>query len=686
MNRYRCTLVARIALGILIGLAPLAVRAAEQAAQHEAAEARLADSVRYLASDELQGRGLGTKGLDLAAGFIAQQFADAGVRTDLIDDQAFQKFAAPSVASLGPDNRLKLVGPGKCAGEPAVEIDLAVAKEYRPLAMSGSGTFDLPLVFAGYGITTEDEKYDDYAGIDAKGKAVVVLRHEPDRDNPKSVFNGTKDSKYAPLQGKVTNALKHGAAAVVFCTGQFEIDRNLARVRQRLEKTRGELEKAEAELQKHEPEKSEPESKGPRTPQDTKTGQQRVEMLRRRVEAYEKTLESAGDPEVSFTHGGPAMAEGELPVVHCRRGPLELVFDTAVKTDLATLEKRIDEGPAPCSHPLQGWRLVGQVDVRRSQPQIKNVVAVLPGEGPLADETIVLGAHYDHVGWGSTAGSLPKERVVCNGADDNASGVAVLVEVARRLAQRPEKLPRRIVFIAFAGEERGMLGSAHYVKNPSFPLEKTVAMLNLDMVGRLRDSGLMISGLGSAKELPSLVDRLNQQHKFALRKIDGGGGASDHAPFLRQKIPAVHFCTGLHADYHRPSDDFAKINVPGMCRVVDLAVDMTVALAQLPRKPEFTAAKPGSGGRSDRPVLGIRPDLGHGEAGVAIAGLAPGGPAEKAGLRIGDVILQLDKTQIGSLDDLLKALAGHKAGDRVSVTVRRGGKDVPVELKLSPRR
>ena len=205
---------------------------------------------------------------------------------------------------------------------------------------------------------------------------------------------------------------------------------------------------------------------------------------------------------------------------------------------------------------------------------MKNVVGVLAGEGPLADETIVVGAHYDHVGFGGPGSLAPWTHEVHNGADDNASGTAALIEVAERLATSEKGPRRRVVFIAFTAEERGLIGSAYYCRNPRFALEKTVAMINMDMVGRLVDDKLIVYGTGTAAEFDHLMDTTAARLKFEITKHEGGFGPSDHASFYAQKIPVLHLFTGNHNDYHRPSDDVEKLNVPGMRRVVDFVADV----------------------------------------------------------------------------------------------------------------
>src|SRR6185503_10649265 len=269
-------------------------------------------------------------------------------------------------------------------------------------------------------------------------------------------------------------------------------------------------------------------------------------------------------------------------------------------------EKEIDGDLTPRSIELKGWRAEGQAEVIEKKAKVKNVVAVLDGEGPLANETIVLGAHYDHLGHGGEGSLAPWTTEIHNGADDNASGTATLLEVAHRLATSSQKPRHRIVFIAFTGEERGLYGSAYYARQPRFPLEKTIAMFNLDMVGRLNDDKLAVYGTGTAKEFDSLIERLCKEQDFKLSKHEGGFGPSDHSSFYAKKIPVLHLFTGTHSDYHRPSDDTTKLNIEGMRRVADLLVDIVQATDAADQKPTYLEIKRVEqiGGDSDRPYFG----------------------------------------------------------------------------------
>jgi hypothetical protein len=579
--------------------------AAAQAEDASAIEKRLADSARSLASDEMEGRGVGTKGLDRAAECIAAQFSQSGLKANLFAGSPYQKFAVTMSVKLGANNRLALVGPSSDPAKPQ-RIDLKPGEDFNPLALGGSATFDLPLVFAGYGITGPSEHYDDYAGLDAGGKAVVILRHQPQQGDPKSVFGGTSPSQHAAFARKVANAADHRASAVVFVSDGFDIQKNVADAHKRWQDALDRLAQQHAAFKKAPasgakallrslfPARGDAEAKkSPSlTLEQIESQRNKIDDLARQVASWSDQIRTSQDPVLSFDRAGRDNAGRALPVVYCRRSVINRVLQAVARTDLAAVEKQIDSGSSPRSRPLDGWRVVGQVDLERTQVEVKNVVAVCEAQGPAADQTIVVGAHYDHLGFGRSGAQPPDPKSIRHGADDNASGVAVMIEVARTLGQRKEKLGRRVVFVAFAGEEMGLLGSQFYVNNPSFPLDKTVAMVNLDMVGRLRNDKLTVGGSGSAAGFSDLLDELNRRYGFQLTKSPAGFGPSDQLPFYGRKLPVMHFFTGLHEDYHRPSDQWEKLNLAGMRRIAAMVADVVVALANGKERPQYVPPAP----------------------------------------------------------------------------------------------
>jgi membrane-associated protease RseP (regulator of RpoE activity) len=325
----------------------------------------------------------------------------------------------------------------------------------------------------------------------------------------------------------------------------------------------------------------------------------------------------------------------------------------------------------------------------------RNVIGILPGRDPvLRNQTVVVGAHYDHLGHGGF-GSLDPDStgLVHNGADDNASGAAALIQVAARLAAAPPA--RTVVFIAFSGEELGLLGSTHYVKEPIYPLSGTLAMVNLDMVGRLRNGRLIVYGARSAKEFPALLDSLNWYAGFDLKAQGDGYGPSDHSSFYAAKRPVLHLFTDLHEDYHRTTDDWQKVNYDGLKRVADFSLGLVTALANRTRPltfldlpapvPTQTVAASAAGTPGYGAYLGTVPDMTGAPGGVRLVGVRAGSPAEKAGLRGDDIITRIGSTETPDLQAMTDALRSHKPGESVEIVVRRGASVTTLRATLGAR-
>ena len=321
----------------------------------------------------------------------------------------------------------------------------------------------------------------------------------------------------------------------------------------------------------------------------------------------------------------------------------------------------------------------------------QNVVAVLPGSSPaLRGQLLVIGAHYDHLGYGGF-GALDPDSTgkVHDGADDNASGVAALIEVARLLHAR--HAARTIVFIAFSGEEIGTIGSAYFVKHPLVePVDSVYAMLNMDMVGRLRKDRLLALGAATAQEFPALLDSLNRKEgaRFDLRASGDGWGPSDHASFFAAKRPVLQFFTDLHEDYHRTTDRWQKINAVGLARVAGFVADVAWTLANRAAPLTFVDAAPpqmAAGGSGYGAYLGTIPDMTGSPGGVRLVGVRAGSPAERAGLKAGDVITGMGSKAIANLIEMTEALRSHQPGDSVTIAVTRDGTAIHLSAVLGKR-
>jgi len=580
---------------------------------------RVGEHVRFLASPALKGRMSGTPELDRAARYIADYFRAAGLQPAVCDAKGkrsyYQDFQVTVGAKLGRQNRAAV---RTAAGS----VPLKLEKDYTPLNFSDSGQATLPVLFAGYGITAAEHNYDDYAHLDANGKAVIVLSHEPQEDNEKSVFDGRGLTTHATVTSKAINARNHGARAMIFVNDP---------------------------------------------------------------------VPHAGEEDRLLKLGSVTGPENAgLLVIHARGEVVERWLQPFGKT-LAQLQSAIDESLKPQSFALDGVELHLAVDVQRLRARTRNVAGLLPGsDAKLREECVVLGAHYDHLGLGFRNSLAPQQTgQVHPGADDNASGTAGLLELARELAARKQSLKRSILFLAFSAEELGLLGSAHYTKQPLVPLEKTVAMLNLDMVGRPRDGKLTVGGADTSPIFREVLARANTVG-LTVSYSSSGFGSSDHQSFYTKNIPVLFFFSGLHADYHKPSDTADRIQTADLARVATLALNVAQELARREERPAFVKLQepqaPVGGGAGYGAYFGSIPDMGEEVRGVKFADVRPGSPAAQAGLRAGDILVQFAGKEITNLYDFTYALRAHKPGEEVQVTVLRGSERLTVTVKLAQRR
>ncbi len=414
----------------------------------------------------------------------------------------------------------------------------------------------------------------------------------------------------------------------------------------------------------------------------------------------------AGDPHFKATvaAGRGAIAvlvllpEGEaLPDPEAEQRPAVKVPVVAISSEAADAVRAAAEA---------GEHAAVTAAIEPRMVEARNVVALIPGSDPtVGREVVIIGAHYDHLGMGGDGSLAPDDRVVHNGADDNASGTAALMEVAHLLQAPSRKPARTILFLAFTGEEKGLWGSAHYVEEPLRPMENTVAMVNMDMVGRLRENTLTVYGTGTAEEWPSVLEEINgrQADPMVLASIADGFGPSDHSSFYGAKIPVLMLFTNTHSEYHRPEDDWELINREGLERVTSFAADlvgeiagsedaevMALTLVEGAGNPHGGAmasdqAPSSSGGPGYGAYMGTIPDMTPREFGVRITGVREESPAEKAGLQGGDVIVEFAGKEITDLYAYTYALREHKPGDEVVVVVLRGDERLSLSVVLGSR-
>jgi peptidase M28-like protein/PDZ domain-containing protein/PA domain-containing protein len=373
-----------------------------------------------------------------------------------------------------------------------------------------------------------------------------------------------------------------------------------------------------------------------------------------------------------------------IVVVNITNQVADAMLAAVSKTTTTLLETLNEEGSAFKSFVLENSTCEVSSDVQMIRNSSMNVVGEIEGSDPSSKKRyIVFGGHYDHLGWGQD-GSLykGKEPMIHNGADDNASGTAGVLEIAQYFSVNKPK--HSMLFMAYSGEEMGLLGSGYWVKNPTVPLENITAMINMDMIGRLNDSTrkLNAQGVGTSPLWESILEDLNKEHKFQLGKIADGAGASDQSSFYNKDIPVLFFYSGLHSDYHRPSDDFQKINVAGVKQILDFITDAAKRMDNEPDKIAFTKVKRDESQQVQRfnIYVGTIPDYGAEVEGFKLSGVSPGGPAEIAGIKGGDIMVKFGDTEVKSIYDYMNAMGRHKPGEEIPVVVDRNGELITVTV------
>ncbi len=575
--------------------------------------AELKRHVMYLASDELEGRRPGTKGDELAANYIAEEFKSYGLKPLGDNGTYFQNFKFVSELKVGKNNSLAVDIEGKT-------INFTPDVDFRPMNFTSDTSITTQLVFVGYGIEADTLNYNDYAGIDVKDKIAMIFRYSPDGNNQSSKFSG-----YSSFTKKIMTARDKGAAGVIFVTGP---------------------------------------------------------------------VDEANAPLLPLRNERGSMNSG-IAVIQLDQKVANSLFEN-IGMDLYSLQKTINENKKPNSFNFPNTTVTLTTEIEKIYSNTANVVGYIEGmDAALKNEHIIIGAHFDHLGFGGvgSGSTSPDTIAIHNGADDNASGVAGLLEIAQSIASKRTQIKRSYVFVAFAAEELGLLGSAYYVKNSPLPLEKSVAMINLDMIGRLKDSVLTIQGVGTSPVWNEIIQKQSavggSNSVFKLKLGQDGFGSSDHASFNSKNIPVLFFFTGLHGDYHRPSDDWQLINYDGQKMVTNFVIGVLEQLDVVSEKPKYVKIEPTpgmrEGGRGFRVSFGIMPDFGDDSRGMRISGTRAGSPAEKAGLKANDIIVKFGGKSVKNIYDLTSLLGDFKPGDEVEVVVLRGDETLTLKATLQGR-
>jgi Tol biopolymer transport system component len=559
---------------------------------------RIAQDVAWLAAPEREGRGLGTRGLAEAGGYLETRLRALGLEPAGDEGGFRHHFPVVTTAAIGPATRLSL------DGRPVAREDLTV------LGFSASGRAQGAMALAGYGIVDEKVGLDDYRGLDVRGKIVLVRRFVPEG---LPGLGASQRTKLGDLRRKAWTARERGAVALLV---------------------------VDWPVPPGHPRSGDPDWKQP-----------------------------SEAPLVTPTPEGTA--DAGIPVMMVRRAVV-----------------------APLLPRLEGGRTVPaalETALVRQTSEAFNVVGRLRAGRSSGRGALVIGAHYDHLGYGGRASLAPERHEPHPGADDNASGTATVLEVARSLAARRSELSRDVVVALFSGEEAGLLGSTQFVRSHGPLLSESVAMLNLDMVGRLRGNRVEVLGIDTAPEWQPLLANACEAQAIECAPGNEGFGASDQASFYTAGLPVLHFFTGTHGDYHKPSDVASKINASGAAAVAGLVERVAMNLEAQPRltyRKGVSTADRGDA-RTFNASLGTIPDYAGpsgGTPGVLLSGVRPGGAADKAGLRAGDVLVRLGAHEIRNVQDLGFALGASRPGEAVTAVVLRGGKELRLETVLQESR
>jgi len=563
----------------------------------------LSQHVNYLASDSLAGRKPGTEGDLAAAKYIANEFEKVGLLK--FNETYFQKLLVTTEVKAGEKNSFTIG-----------EYSATLATDYTPMSYTANANVEAKVVFAGYGFNINEDslKWNDFDKIDAKGKWVIILRADPELDNPNSAF-----ITYSKDRTKILAARDAGAAGVLLVSG-------------------AEVEKDDLLM-------------------ELKLGRDNVSEM--------------------------------IPVANITRALANKILLQSGKT-IEDLEKLIIESHSPSSFEIETSVNIS-LEVIKGEVETQNVVAYIEGSDPnLKNEYVVLGAHYDHLGMGGAeSGSRrPDTTAVHNGADDNASGVAAMIEIAEKLSAMKDSLKRSVVFVAFAGEEMGLLGSKFFAENPLFDLKSVQTMINLDMVGRLDTTSntLSIGGTGTSTAFENLLKEMEKSSNLNIAQSPEGFGPSDHASFYVLDIPVLFFTTGGNSEYHTPFDDADLINFNGMKKVADFGFQLIVNLANKAEKIDFQLAGPkerNNSGRGLKVKLGIMPAYAdENNQGVKVEAVTQGGPAFEAKMLKGDVIVAVNELPVQNIYDYMARLQTLKLGQTITVDVMREGKKVTLIVQL----
>ncbi|MCX7833040.1 MAG: M20/M25/M40 family metallo-hydrolase [Ignavibacteria bacterium] len=570
--------------------------------------------IKYLASDELEGRKAGTNGDKLARDYISSEFSKYGLEP-AGDSSYIQTFSIKSSLKEGNNNKLIFYINNSSK-------NLSINSDFYPYSQSNNAKAEGEAVFVGYGI--KSSKYNDYIDskgneIDVKNKIIIFFDDVPETKTVK--FKG--DYKLASLKRKINYAVNAGAIGIIII--------------------------------------------------------------------YSKTNKEGkiNFPKISDTD--TENKEYNIPVVFANIKKINEVFNE-YGIDIYKIQNKIIESQTPNPLYLNNMKITLQTEIINYPILTSNIIGYLKGSDPILNkEVVVIGAHYDHEGYGFNFWNYEDSgNEIHNGADDNASGTTGVLELAQKVSANKEKFKRSFLFICFGAEEMGLLGSSYFTNSNLFKKYNIVAMINLDMIGRLENNSLTINGTKTSDLWENLLDSINKSYNFKTIYIPDGIGGSDHTSFTLKRVPTLFFFTGIHSDYHKPTDDYWKINTKGEEKILNFVYDVITYIANTDKLINFNDVSFKKAEENEKKVkvevyLGTIPDFSFDGKGVRLAGVKKDSPADKATLTEGDIIIKFGNMEIKDIYDYTKALSSFKPNDEVEIVIIRNETEMTIKATLGSK-
>ncbi len=558
--------------------------------------------IRFLSDDKRAGRYPGTRESKDVIAYLINQLKSYGVQPAGEGSSFKQTFSILDSVKIGRNNSLKIN-----------DRPLNIEEDYIPLWFSGNSSVSAEVVFAGYGINliTDSLVWNDYKDLNVDGKWVMVMRHNPERENPYSVY-----APHSDLHKKMIEARDRGAVGIVFIS-----------------------------------------------------------------QVEDSTL-------IPFKYI-PGYSKSGIPAIHINNEVADDILNS-IGRSRKTVQDKMNNNLKPETFKISDIKISANVELKNIYSRAANVIGkIVSRNHKYRDEYIVIGAHFDHLGYGGPgSGSLkPDTNAIHNGANDNASGTAGLLELAHKLQNNRQLLKRSVLLIGFDAEEKGLLGSKYFIQNPTVEKSNIVTMINMDMIGKMKDSTVVIGGVGTSPIFEKILDSLSMDSGLKFEFDQAGYGPSDHASFYSEDIPVLFFFTGDYDNnYHLPEDDWQSINLKGERQILSVIHNLVIDISRQNLKPSFTLAGPKkqqTQRNNNKIKLGIIPHYGGTIDGLKIDKIYdPNGPAAKAGIRSGDIIKSIDKKPVKDIYEYMKRIKDFKKGQSVPIDIKRDGRIIMLTIRF----